>query len=65
MQGDAVDATSIPGSERSSGEGNVSLLQYSILGNLMERGAWWATAHEVTKSCMPLSNLAQALYQML
>ena len=25
------------------------LLQYSCLGNLMERGTWWATVHEVTK----------------
>ena len=65
MQEDAVDASSIPGSERSSGEGKGSLLQCSSLGNLMERGAWWATAHGVTKSRMPLSNLAQALYQML
>ena len=50
MQGDAGDASSIPGPERSSGEGNGSLLQDSSLGNLMERGVWWATVQGVTKS---------------
>ena len=39
----------IPGSERSPGEGNVNLLQYSCLGNPIEREAWWVTAHGVTK----------------
>ena len=34
---------SIPGSERSPGEGNGNPLQYPCLGNLMERGTWWAT----------------------
>ena len=33
----------IPGSERSPGERNGHPLQYSCLGNPMERGAWWAT----------------------
>ena len=28
------------------GEGNGSPLQYSCLGNLMDRGAWWTTVHE-------------------
>ena len=32
------------------GEGNVNPLQYSCLGNLMDRGPWWATVHWVTKS---------------
>ena len=31
----------IPGSERTPGEGNGSPLQYSCLGNPMDRGAWW------------------------
>ena len=39
-----------PGSERSPGEGNVNPLQYSCLGNPMDRGAWWATGHGVAKS---------------
>ena len=45
----AGDAGLIPGSGRSSGEGNGKPLQYSCQGNLMDRGAWWATFHEVTK----------------
>ena len=40
----------IPGSERSPGGGNGNLLQYSCLENPMDRGAWRATVHEVTKS---------------
>jgi len=39
----------IPEWERSPGEGNGNPLQYSCLGNLMDRGAWQATAHAVTK----------------
>ena len=45
----AGDMGSIPGSGRSPGEGNGNLLQCSCLGNLMDRGAWWATVHGVTK----------------
>ena len=41
---------SIPGSGKSSGEGNGNPLQYSCLENPMDRGAWWATVHEVIKS---------------
>ena len=36
------------GREGSSGEGSSSPLQYSCLGNPMDRGAWWATVHGVT-----------------
>ena len=32
------------------GEGNGNPLQYSCLGNPMDKGAWWATVHGVTKS---------------
>ena len=46
----AGDTGSIPGSERFLGEGNGNPLQYSCLKNSMDRGAWWATVHEVTKS---------------
>ena len=45
----AGDAGSVAGSERSSGEGNGNPLQYSCLGNPMDRGARWATFHLVTK----------------
>jgi len=43
------DAGSIPGLRRSPGEGLGNLLQYSYLGNPMEKGAWRATVHGVTK----------------
>ena len=46
---DAEDPGLIPGSGRSPGEGNSNSLQYSCLENLMDRGAWWATVHGVTK----------------
>ena len=42
---DARDAGLIPGSGRSPGEGNGSPLQYSCLGNPIDRGAWWAIVH--------------------
>ena len=42
-----VDLT--PESGRSPGEGNGNPLQYSCLGNPMDRGDWWATVHGVTK----------------
>ena len=45
----AGDSHLIPGSGRSPREGNGNLLQYSCLGNPMDRGAWWATVHGVTK----------------
>ena len=44
------DVGSVPGSGRSPGKGNGNLLQYSCLGNPMDRGAWRATAHGVTKN---------------
>ena len=40
----------IPRSGIFPGEGNGNLLQYSCLENSMDRGAWWATVHGVTKS---------------
>ena len=46
----AGDPGSIPGLRRSPGEGNDNPLQYSCLGNSMDRGAWWGTVHRVTKS---------------
>ena len=48
--GDARNVDSIPGLERSSGEGNGNPLQYSCLENSMDRGAWQATVHRVPKS---------------
>ena len=46
----AGDAGPIPGLVRSPGVGNGYLLQYSFLDKPMDKGAWWATFHGVTKS---------------
>ena len=46
----------IPELGRTPGEGNGNPLQYSCLENPMERGAWWATVHVVTKSWTRLSD---------
>ena len=52
----AENPGSIPGSGRSPGEGNGNLLQYSYLEKpIMDRGAWRATVHGVTKSRTQLS----------
>ena len=48
--GDVRDVGLIPGSGRSTGEGNGYLVQYSCLENPMDRGAWRATVHGVAKS---------------
>ena len=48
--GDIKDMGSIPGSGRSSGEGNGSPCQYSYLENPMDRGAWQGTVHSVAKN---------------
>ena len=53
--GDARDAGSVPGSGRSPGVGNGTPLQYSCLENPMDRGAWWAAVHRITKSWTRLS----------
>ena len=52
----AGDLGLIPGTGRSSGEGNVNPLQYSCLENPKDRGAWWATVHRVAKSWTRLSD---------
>ena len=52
----ARDLGSIAGLERSPGEGNGYPLQYSLLENSLDRGAWWATVNGVTKSWTQLSN---------
>ena len=48
--GDMRYVGSIPESGQSPGEGNSNPLQYSCLENPMDRGAWWAMVHRVTKS---------------
>ena len=46
----AEDICLIPGLGRSPGGGHGNPLHYSCLENPMDRGAWWATVHGVTKS---------------
>ena len=57
--GDAENAGSIPGLGGSPGEGKGNPLQYSCLGNPMDREAWQATVHGVAKE----SDVAQRLTQ--
>ena len=45
----AADMGPIPVLGRSPGEGNSNPLQYSCLGNPMDRGTWWATVHGVAR----------------
>ena len=52
----AGDMGLIPESGRSPGEGNGKPLQYSCLGNSMNRGVWWTTVHGVAKSPIQLNN---------
>ena len=49
-RGDARDSDSIPGSGRCPGGGHGNLLQYSYLGNPMDRAAWRPTVHGVSES---------------
>ena len=48
--GDTRDMGSLFGLGRSPGEGKGNPLQYSCRGNAKDRGSWWATVREVTKS---------------
>ena len=57
----AGDLGLIPGSGKSPGEGNGNPLQYSCLGNHMDRGAWRATVHGVAKSRTRLCELTLSL----
>ena len=49
---DAIKCGGIP----MAGKGNGNPLQYSYLENPMDRGAWWATVHRITKSWTWLSD---------
>ena len=53
---DAGEVGLIPGWGRSPGEGNGYPLQYSCLGNPMDRGAWWTTVQGVPKNQTRLSS---------
>ena len=50
------DLGSIPGLGRSPGGGHGNPLQYSCLENSMDRIAWWATVHGVSKSWTRLND---------
>ena len=58
IAGNLRDAGSIPGSGRSPGRGQGNALQYPCLQNPMDREAWWATDHGVTKSQTWLKQLS-------
>ena len=49
LPANAGDVGLIPGLGRSPRDGNGNPLQYSCLGNPVDRGAWWATVHGVAK----------------
>ena len=49
LHANAGDISSIPGLVRALGEGNGNPLQFSFLGNPMDRGAWWAAVHGVER----------------
>ena len=59
--GDAEGTDLIPGLGRAPGDGNGNPLQYSCLGNAMDRGAWQATVHGVAESQTCLSTHANAV----
>ena len=48
----AGDPGSIPGLQRSPGEGMGNPLQYSCLENPMDRGAWWAIVYGIAETDM-------------
>ena len=48
--GDSRNLGLIPGLGISPGEGNGNPLQYTCLKNPMDRGAWWAAVHDLTKT---------------
>jgi len=56
--GEVRDMSLIPGLGRSFKGEHDNPLQYSCLENLRDRGAWWATAHAVTKNQTRLKQLS-------
>ena len=59
--GDAIDTGSTSESERSPGGGNGNPLQYSCLGNPIDRGAWQVTVYGVTRVKQDLATKQQQL----
>ena len=60
--GDIRDTSLIPGLGRSPGGGNNNPLQYSCLENPMDKGAWQATVHEITKHNSATKTKTTALF---
>ena len=58
LPANAGDECTISGLERSPGGRHGNTLQYSCLENPMDRGAWWATVHRVTKSWTQVKQLS-------
>ena len=65
LPANAGDPGLILESERPPREGNGNPFQYPCLENSMDRGAWWATFHEVTKSWTRLSDYHYSLCKLL
>ena len=63
--GDVRDMGSVPGVGRSPGGGHGNPLQYSSLENRMDRAAWWAAVHGVTKSQTQLKQLSMHACQSI
>ena len=63
--GDMRDANSVFGLGRSSGAGNGDTVQYSCLGDPMDRGVWWATVRMVTTSWTWLSTTTRITVLLL
>ena len=71
LPANAGDVGLIPGLERSPGGENDNPLQYSCLGNPMDRGVWWATVSckesdmtEATKQLLPKTSLTEIAYYL-
>ena len=56
--GNIRDTGLIPGLGRFPGVGRCNPLQYSCLGNPIDRGAWWAMVHRVSQSRTQLKRLS-------
>ena len=55
---------SIPGLARSPGVGNGNLVPYFCLKNSIDRGAWWATIHDVAELGMTAPPLLKFVFSL-
>ena len=63
LPANAADVGPVPGLGRPLGEANGSPLQYSCLGNSMDKGAWQTTVREVTRVGQDLATKQQQQFQ--